>query len=166
MYIYSNFYEQLVEHVFVSEILQEAWFSFREIIEVLHSEIDNSGYDLVLECRGISRHVQLKTSDSKSKTTYQKVNIALANKPCGCVIWLVREDEDNNNRIKLRYKFFGGNPPGNAMPSLESFKVGKHTKGDASGIKKERHSIRLVPKTKFIDVPTCKQLLHLLFGLD
>ena len=41
----SSFYEQLVEHVFVSEVLQEAWYAHGQIVEVLRSEIDASGYD-------------------------------------------------------------------------------------------------------------------------
>ena len=53
----SNFYEQLVEHSFISEILQEAYLRYGVIIEVLHSEIDCSGYDIVLECNGVIRHI-------------------------------------------------------------------------------------------------------------
>jgi hypothetical protein len=31
----SSFYEIMVEHVFISEILQEAWYRYGEIIDVL-----------------------------------------------------------------------------------------------------------------------------------
>ena len=48
-YLKSLFYEQLVEHVFVSEIHQEAWYYFGETVEVLRSEVDSSGYDVVFE---------------------------------------------------------------------------------------------------------------------
>ncbi len=30
----SSFYEQLVEHVFISEVLQEAWYGFGLAVEV------------------------------------------------------------------------------------------------------------------------------------
>lgn len=72
----SMFYEQLVEHAFVSEVLQEAWYFFGETVEVLRSLVDASGYDLVLECNGAMRHVQLKTSTPDAKTQVQKVNVA------------------------------------------------------------------------------------------
>jgi len=49
MYLKSNFFEQLVEHAFISELLQEAWFRYGKTVEVLRSEIDTSGYDLLLE---------------------------------------------------------------------------------------------------------------------
>ena len=67
-FLKSSFYEQLVEHVFLSEVLQEVWYSFGKTVEVLRSEVDASGYDLVFECNGILRHVQLKTSKSDAKT--------------------------------------------------------------------------------------------------
>ena len=50
----------MLEHVFVSELLQEAWFRYGMTIEVLHSEVDSAGYDIVLEFGGVIRHVQLK----------------------------------------------------------------------------------------------------------
>lgn len=40
-YLKSNFYEQLVEHAFISELLQEAWFRYGKPVEVLGAKIDN-----------------------------------------------------------------------------------------------------------------------------
>jgi hypothetical protein len=37
-YLKSNFYEQLVEHAFISELLQEAWFRYGKTVEVLRLE--------------------------------------------------------------------------------------------------------------------------------
>jgi hypothetical protein len=82
-YLKSNFFEQLVEHAFISEVLQEAWYGFGRTVEVLRSEVDASGFDVVLECNEILRHVQLKTSDSTAKTAAQKINIALCQKSSG-----------------------------------------------------------------------------------
>ena len=41
----SGFIEQLVEHAFISEILQETYYGFDRMVEVLRSEIDASGSD-------------------------------------------------------------------------------------------------------------------------
>ena len=159
----SNFYEQLAEHVFISELLQEAFFRFGKTVEVLRSEIDSSGYDIVLECNGVIRHVQLKTSLMNATTSIQKINVALAEKPSGCVIWLKRELDNENIRIKLRYLFFG-NLPGSQLPSLEGFKVAKHTKANAEGIKLERPAIREVPRRCFTELKNTEELLLTLFG--
>lgn len=163
-FLNSSFYEQLVEHVFISEILQEAYYGHDHTIEVLRAEIDASGYDLVLECNGVMRHIQLKTSRESSRTASQKVHTALAEKPGGCVVWIVRHEDPETCRMRLSYRFFGGTP-GKPLPSLGPFKVAKHTKGDASGKKKERPAIRVIPKGKFRAVETTTELITDLFGL-
>jgi hypothetical protein len=161
----SSFYEKMVEHVFISEVLQEAWYRYKKAVEVLRSEVDSSGYDVVLECNGIVRYIQLKTSLADAKRANQNVNVALAEKPNGCVIWLFREKDPNTFRVILRYKFFG-NGPGQPLPSLESYRIGKHSKGNAQGVKLERPSIRLVPRGAFSKVEDTNKLLKVLFGLD
>jgi hypothetical protein len=61
-YVQSSLREKLLEHVFIGELLRCLWRSGRRDIEVLRAEIDASGYDLVLECNGVLRHVQFKSS--------------------------------------------------------------------------------------------------------
>ncbi len=164
-YMKSTFYEQLVEHVFISEVLQEAWYYFGKTVEVLRSEVDASGYDVVLECNGVLRHVQLKTSRLESKTARQKVNMALASKPSGCVVWILRQEDLEHCRASLSFLFFGGTS-GMPLPSLAGFKVATHTKGNAEGVKKERAAIRVIPKAKFAPIATTRELVAVLFGLQ
>jgi hypothetical protein len=161
----STFYEQLVKHVFISEVLQEVWYSFKRTVEVLWSEVDASGYDVVFECNGIMRHVQLKTSKFDAKASGQKVNMALAAKPSGCVVWIFRHEDQSAHRMELSYRFFGESA-GKPLPSLQAFKVARHTKGNAQGFKSERTAIRIVPKSRFIPVATTRELVEMLFGLS
>jgi hypothetical protein len=163
-YLKSSFYEQLVEHVFISEVLQEVWFRFKKTVEVLRSEVDASGYDVVLECNGVLRHVQLKTSKIGGKRASQKVNVALSNKPCGCVVWIQRNEDPQTHRMRLEYLFFGADAH-HQLPSLEGCKVGKHTKGNKDGLKAERQSIRVVPKSQFERIETTTELVTRLFSL-
>ena len=160
----SSYYEQLVEHIFISEVLQEVLYSFGKTVEVLRSEVDAFGYDVVFECNRVLRHIQLKSSKADAKARKQNVNVALADKPGGCVIWLFREENPNTHRMDLSFLRFGseaGLPP----PSLNGFKVAKHSKGDAKGVKKERRAIREIPKSAFTSVPTTTELVEWLFGL-
>ena len=120
----------MVEHVFISEVLQESWYGFAKKVAVLRPEVDNEGYDIVLECHGVMRHIQLKTSKADAKTARQKVNIALAGKPSGCVVWMFRQEDDENRRMTLAYGFFG-NEAGKPLPPLNDFPTAKHTKGNA-----------------------------------
>lgn len=176
-YLQSTFYEQLVEHAFVAELLQEAWFGHKKVIEVLRSEIDASGFDLVLECGEITRHVQLKTSGLGATTAYQKVSLKLGEKRGGCVVWIVRDETcaASHHRVQLSYRFFG-TPASEAKLDVSNpiFKVARHTKGDAFGKKNPRPGIRLVPKSAFFPMKiagskkntmNAGELLYWLFGI-
>lgn len=164
-FLKSSFFEQLVEHVFISELLQEVYYRFGMVVEVLRSEIDASGYDIVLECNGIIRHVQLKTSRALGKTSRQKVNIALSEKPSGCIVWIVRDEDNPDCRIKLSYRFFGDDA-GKPLPSLDGFSIAKHTKGNKDGVKAERPAIRIVNKGQFTHIETTTELAIRLFDIE
>lgn len=154
----SSFLEKLREYVFLSEILKEAWFSRELTVDVLRAEVDNSGYDLALECEGTIRFIQLKSSWVGSKTATQKVNVKLAEKPGGCVIWLFQDDSDHS--VELKYRFFGGGP---GEPPELGEKVGKHTKGNAEGEKLLRPNTRIIGIGKFDKPVNANQLFEKLF---
>ena len=48
--------------MFLGELLRGLWRKNVRDLEVLRPEVDNGGYDLALEFRGLTRHVQLKSS--------------------------------------------------------------------------------------------------------
>ena len=154
----STFLEKLREYVFLSEILQEAWVRRHQTVDILRAEVDSSGYDLVLECAGIRRYIQLKSSRADAKTSRQTVNVKLAEKAGGCIIWLF--DSDSDDSVKLEYGFFGGEPG----KRLElGAKVGKHTKSTAQGVKTERPNTRVVNKGQFDKPVPVSKLFDKLF---
>lgn len=160
----SSFFEKLVEHVFVAEMIQEAAFARGQRLEVSRPEVDMAGYDLLMECGGVIRHVQLKASRKGSRTAVQKVHVDLADKPSGCVVWLEWELDEESSRIVLTgFRFFGAEP-GAPLPSLSGFRIAKHTKGDSTGRKKERPAIRVIPKGKFDALKMPGDLLERLLG--
>ncbi len=140
----SSFLEKLREYVFLSEILREAWFNRQSTVDVMRAEVDNSGYDLALECGGTLRFIQLKSSRLGSKTSKQNVNIKLAEKRGGCIIWVFQDDSDDS--VELQYRFYGGGPED--PPELGDT-VGKHTKGNAQGEKRPRPNTRVIGIGKF-----------------
>jgi len=85
---HSSAREKVLEHLFVGELLRCLWQRGIRDMEVLRAEVDMGGYDLVLEANGVLRYVQLKSSYRASKTARVPVNINLARKPGGCVIWI------------------------------------------------------------------------------
>jgi hypothetical protein len=88
----SSFREKLVEHLFVGEVLRHLWLHGVVSAEFLRPEVDCGGYDLVIACNSIIRHIQLKSSHSKAKTAKQHINIRLAEKPSGCVVWVIFDE--------------------------------------------------------------------------
>jgi len=163
-YLKSMFYEQLVEHIFISEVLQEAWYRHGKTVEVLHAEIDASGYDVVLECNGYLRHIQLKTS-KPNKRGSQPINVALASKPSGCIVWILRHENKETCRVSFSYLFFGGKP-GKPLPSLNAFPFAKRTTPNKEGIKPTRQSIHKIPKGHFTPVRDTTAIVECLFGLS
>ncbi len=157
--LYSSYRERLIEHLFVGEVLKELWLSGVSQVEVLRAEVDGAGYDLVLERGSIVRHVQLKAARKGGKRANVGINIALAEKPSGCVVWVYFNPET----MKLGPFFWFGGPPGEPLPPLGD-KVGRHAKADSTGRKAERLNIRLVPKSRFARVDTIADLVFRLFG--
>ena len=121
--------------------------------------MDRAGYDLVAEHGRCLRHIQLKAARKGSKTAKQKVHVALAEKPSGCVVWAFLDDDS----LTLGpFLFFSGRP-GQPLPHLNSFSVSKHTKGAAQGVKVERPNLRNVPKGRFRRLDTIEELWLTLF---
>ena len=156
----SSYRENLIEHLFIGELLKISWFNDNCEMEVLKPEVDNSGYDVIVEFNGVLRHIQLKSSYIGSKTSKQKIHTRLSTKPSGCVIWVYF------NKLTLDmgpFLFFGG-LPGKPLPSLEGFKTARHTKGDKIGYKAERPNIKELNKGQFHKHDSIDSLCNALFG--
>ena len=150
--------ENLIEHVFISEILQECWFVREQPIEVLRSEVDAYGYDLVLECNSVIRHVQLKATEKGGSLKKQSVNRILESKPGGCVVWILFRHLSDVGRIQLSYLYFGGKLPLDHMPTLGDMPA----KNPRS--KTLRNNIRLLNAKQFDVISTTSELLDRMFG--
>ena len=155
----SSLREMVIEHLFVGDLLRCLWRQGSRDIEVLRSEVDRGGYDLVLESNGVLRHVQLKASFRAAKTANVGINIGLARKPSGCVIWIWF---DADSMDLGPFLWFGGRP-GEPLPPLGD-RIGKHSKGDRTGHKAERPNIRIVRKGQFSALSTIDDVANALFG--
>jgi hypothetical protein len=139
----SSLREQALGHRLLAELLSLMWREGRRDIEVLKSEVDRAGYDIVLEANATIRHVQLKSSFIGSQVREVSVSTKLLANPGGCVIWL--EFDPDTLAIK-KYLWFGGNP-GSALPDLGS-RVSRHSKANSKGQKLERPMHRVVGRRR------------------
>jgi hypothetical protein len=158
-FLQSSFREKLLEHVFVGELLQCLWCANRRDIEVLRAETDASGYDLVLECNGVLRHVQFKSSHRDASTRGVTVHVNLAKKPSGCVVWIVFD----SGTLELGPFLWFGAPPGQPLPPLGD-RIARHTKGDSTGRKAPRPNLRVVGRNQFKELPSIDDVAIELFG--
>jgi len=150
----------LLEHLFAGEVMRHVWFSPVKRLEFLKPQVDDGGYDLVLETTSIVRHIQLKATFRGSTVRRFNVNAGLAAKPSGCVVCLLFDDKTLN----LGPFYWFGGAPNEPLPDLTAFPIAKHTKGNAQGIKNLRPNLRVVPLSAFVSVPTIRQLAVKFFG--
>ena len=159
-YLKSSFREKLIEHLFIGELLKISWSRAEYSLEVSKPEVDASGYDIIAESNDFIRYIQLKGSYTGASTSTQKVHTALCKKPSGCVIWIVF----NPDSLDLGPFLFFGNNAGEPLPDLSNFRIAKHTKGDAQGVKAERPNIRVLNKGTFKKFSSVEELFDVLFG--
>lgn len=158
--LHSSRREKLVEHLFVGEVLRNLWRSGIHKVDVLRTETDASGYDIVLEVGSVARHIQLKSSVTGSKTSKQKINIALCGKSSGCVVWVMFDP----STIELGPFLWFGGEPGHRLPDITEFPIAKHTKANAQGEKAERKNIRVISIGKFERLTSITEVVAKLFG--
>lgn len=158
-YRFSSFREKLIEHLFIGELLKTSWLRGECSLEVAKPEVDNRGYDVIIERSGLVRHMQLKTSHLGAIATGQKVHIGLMEKPSGCVVWIQFDEKT----LELGPFLFFGGAAGEPLPDIDSFRVAKHAKANSKGIKAERPHVRVVPKSRFKSISTIPALFDLLF---
>ncbi|WP_439892975.1 hypothetical protein ACS7SF_23935 (plasmid) [Ralstonia sp. 25C] len=157
--IQSVLRERIVEHVFVGEALRRLWQRGVTDVEVLRSEFDAGGYDLVLSRGKGVRHLQLKSIVEGGKAVSVVVNLKLAQKPSGCVLWIVVD-----NALNLRsYRWFGAKP-GEQLPDLMDSPLARHTRATATGVKQPRAEHRVVHRRRFEVLDNLDTVLERLFG--
>lgn len=156
----SSTLEKLLEHRFIAGLATHLWCRGTRAFDVLHSEVDAFGHDIVLECQGVIRHIQLKAMVREGKRRDVGVSISLARRPSGCVIWMLYDPLT----LELGPFLWFGAAPGEPLPPLGA-KVGRHTKGNSEGVKAQRSSVRLVPRSQFVRVDSIEELADRLFGL-
>ena len=159
-YLLSSYRESLLEHLFIGELLRHLWLNGVHRVEVLHSEVDGAGYDVVVECNSVMRHIQLKATGQGRKRGNVNVTLALIEKRSACVVWLFFDQET----LELGPFYIFGGTPGQPMPDISHFRVARHTKGDATGFKAERPNLRLIPKGSFEKLDTMDEVVEWLFG--
>lgn len=157
---YSVLRERIVEHVFVGDAMRRLWQLGIMDVEVLRAEFDTSGYDLVMSCGNVIRHIQFKASLVDGSRGNINVNLKLGQAPSGCVIWLGVTDD-----LEIAdYRWFGGEP-GRLLPDITDRAAARQTRANAQGVKAERPNQRILTKREFETLGGLDDVLNRLFGI-
>jgi hypothetical protein len=102
----ARYVENIMEHAFLSDVLQHCWFIRHHRVEVIRPDVDAGGYDLVLEANGRVRHVQLKSySAGGAKGAPKLINSRLRDHPDPCVVRISWKPDPETCRVALRYRY-------------------------------------------------------------
>lgn len=104
------------------------------------------------------RHVQLKATAAMGTRASVDIQVALGDKPGGCVVWIFVDPKT----LHLGPFLWLGGEAGCPLPPLGDRAV-RHSKGDATGLKKVRAGLRRVPKGMFARVETMQELAMAMF---
>jgi hypothetical protein len=155
----SSLREQALGHVFLGQLLTFMWRNGARDIEVLKSEVDRGGYDVVLESNSVIRHVQLKSSFRGSKVREVDVSTRLLRKPGGCILWLEFDPES----LAIEHFYWFGGKAGTALPDL-GVRISRHSKGNSEGEKSERPVHRVLTRGRFEALADISEVVEKLFG--
>jgi len=156
--------EKTIEHLFVGELLKDTWRKNSCLsdarIEVSKPEVDNSGYDIILEKDNIIRHIQIKASHKGATTSKQTFQEALVEKPSACIVWIFFDDEFN-----LGPYYYFGKKAGKPLPvSVLKLDTPCNTRANSHGHKKPRIHHRQVKKSEFRKIEYKEELYKVLFN--
>lgn len=156
---HSQLREKTFERLFLAELSKTLLLERRIAFEVLRSEFDASGYDVVVTAGPITRHIQLKVTRVGGKRRHVDIQTELSDQPSGCVIWMMANPET----LKIGPFYWLGSEPG-ARLIVPDGKITKHSKANASGVKTERQALRNVPKSYFRRCEEIGEIADALFG--
>jgi hypothetical protein len=158
-YQHASLRERIVEHIFVGEALRELWRKGVIDVEVLRSEFDAHGYDLVMSRGTIVRHIQFKAS-TRRKPLRVSLSRSLFDKPSGCVIWIQVSPD-----LQLEQFYWLGGNPGKPLAASDGLRAAKGRR-NKDGIRLDRPNHVYIPNAQFELIQDLRGVLAKLFGID
>ena len=157
----SSYVENILIHRLVANLAGEMWRRDPSTpMHIFNSEVDESGFDLVLGCGDKLRYIQVKQVHLTGSASKFSVRLEFTRLLGSCVIVIVHTADE----LQVDHYLFYGGAADEPMPSVEHNKpTVSPIKKDAEGKKKVRAHYRDIPRRRFqgpLDTPT---LLDVLF---
>lgn len=161
LYERSSHVENVLRHAFLAELASEVWRDDpNERLGISKAEVDDSGYDLVLERNAVIRRVQMKHAHDEKSPKKFSVRVEFAMYPGSCIVVISHSLVD----LKPTSYSFYGNGPDQEMPYIEAHRTTKSpVRRGADGKRKLRHAYRDVPYSRFKKGLSMRELIQELF---
>lgn len=158
----SSYVENVLCHGLTAALSGAAWRrNPYQALQVFNTEVDDSGFDLILGVGSALRYVQLKQAHDEKVPTYVSVRQPFSQMPGSCVVLMSHSLE---TLALTSFRFYGGEMPSQPMPSIDSFSQSKAPgRRTAGGERKIRTNYRNVLLSKFQGPLTLEELLERLF---
>jgi hypothetical protein len=157
----SSYVENVLRHALVFSLASLFWGRDPLLsLQVFNSEVDDSGFDVVLSLGSQVRYVQLKQTHEGKIPPNCSVRLSFAALPGACVVLM----SHTLRELRLsQFRFFGASPQ-DPLPSIEGFRMPmKPGRRNAAGERKIRENYRKVPTSKFQGPLTLEELADALF---
>lgn len=157
----SSYVENILRHAFIAELSSIVWKRAPfDALQVFNSEVDDSGFDVVLGMGTQVRYVQLKQTHEEKLPRHCSVRASFAALPGSCVVLMSHTIPE----LRLKsFRFFGA-APGSPMPSIEAMRATVSPgRRNAAGQRKTRANYRNVPCSHFQGPLSASELLAILF---
>lgn len=157
----SSHVENVLRHAFLAELASEVWRDDpNEPLGISNAEVDDSGYDVVLERNAIIRRIQLKQHHEGKAPRAFSVRVEFATYHGSCIVAIA------HSLIDLKptsYSFYGSGPE-EPMPYVEALRTTKAPgRRTADGKRIMRMKYRDVPFSQFKRNLSIRQLIEELF---
>ena len=157
----SSYVENVLVHRMVASLAGELWR--RDPTQPLHifnSEVDDSGFDLVLGCSTKLRYIQVKQVHAKGAASKFSVRLDFTRMLGSCIVVVVHTEDE---LLVDHFLFYGGSVH-EPMPSVEDNKPSTVPgRRDIEGKRKTRQHYRDVKRKNFKGPLTTAELLDALF---
>ena len=157
----SSYVENVLRHAFLAELSYLVWANDPfDSLKISNAEVDDCGYDVVLERGNVVRHIQLKQAHDEKIPNKFSVRVSFATLPGSCLVVISHALADLR---PTSYGFYGGGPT-DEMPYIEVHRTTKSPgRRKATGERVLRLRYRDVPFGRFKRGLTAKELLDELF---
>jgi hypothetical protein len=158
----SSYVENVLVHRMVANLAGELWRRDPTLpLHIFNSEVDDSGFDLVLGCGTKLRYIQVKQVHTKGAASKFSVRLDFTRMPGSCVVVVVHTEDE----LTVDHFLFYGGAVDAPMPSVEANKASTVPgMRDIEGNRKTRQHYRDIKRNKFRGPLTTADLLDALFG--